>query len=79
MKLTKWSYTKRYNIKALFDMYPNSLVLFRQIKNYYFVYSVQWSFKDPVVTKNALEEMELLLNQEIGTDKEYRQRKHFRK
>jgi hypothetical protein len=79
MKLTKWSYTKRYNIKALFDMYPNSLVIFRQIKNYYFVYTVQWSLKDPVVTKNALEEMELLLNQEIGTDKEYRQRKHFRK
>lgn len=79
MKLTKWSYTKRYNIKALFDMYPNSLVIFRQIKNYYFVYTVQWSFKDPVVTKNALEEMEMLLNQEIGTDKEYRQRKHYRK
>jgi hypothetical protein len=79
MKLTKWSYTNRYNIKALFDMYPNSLVIFRQIKNYYFVYTVQWSLKDPVVTKNALEEMELLLNQEIGTDKEYRQRKHFRK
>lgn len=79
MKLTKWSYTKRYNIKALFDMYPNSLVIFRQIKNYYFVYTVQWSFKDPVVTKNALEEMEILLNQEIGTDKEYRQRKHYRK
>ena len=78
MELIKWSYTKRNNIKALFDEYPNSLVVFRRIKNYYFVYNVQWSIKDPVVTKNALGEMELLLNQEIGTEKEYLQRKQYR-
>jgi hypothetical protein len=79
MELTKWSYTKRYNIKAQFDVYPNSIVLFRKIKNYYFVYTVQWSINDTVVTKGVLEEMELLLNKELGTDEEYRQRKHLRK
>jgi hypothetical protein len=77
MKLTKWSYTKRYNIKAQFDKYPNSVVIFRQIKDYYFVYTVNWAISDPVVTKNALEKMELLLNSELGTLDEYRLRKVF--
>ncbi|MEH7445165.1 hypothetical protein V7201_22935 [Bacillus sp. JJ1122] len=79
MELTKWSYTKRYNIKAQFNEYPDSLVMFRRIKNYYFVYTVQWSMNDPFVTKNALEEMEWLLNRELGTEEDYRQRKQFRK
>ncbi|MBT2639408.1 MULTISPECIES: hypothetical protein [unclassified Bacillus (in: firmicutes)] len=77
MKLTKWSYTKRYNIKAQFDVFPNSVVLFRQIKEYYFVYTVNWSLKDPVVSKSELAEMERLLNKELGTLESYRQRKYF--
>lgn len=79
MKLIKWSYTKRYNIKAQFDEYPNSVVVFRQIKEYYFVYTVNWSMIDPIVTKNALEEMEWLLNKELGTQVGYLQRKFFKK
>ncbi|HAQ08302.1 MAG TPA: hypothetical protein DCR24_12560 [Bacillus bacterium] len=79
MKLTKWSYTKRYNIKAQFDEYPNSIVVFRQIKNFYFVYTVKWSLSDPVVSKNILEEMELLLNRELGTEEYYIKRKHVQK
>lgn len=79
MKLIKWSYKKRNNIKAQFDVFPYSLVLFRKIKNYYFVYTVQWSDKDPVITKTELEEMEIILNQEIGADKEYQQRKQYKK
>jgi hypothetical protein len=78
MELTKWSYTKRDNIKALFDAYPNSVVIFRKIKNYYFVYTVQWSMSDPVVTKSALEDMEWLLNHELGMEEDYGGRKHFR-
>jgi len=31
------------------------------------VYIVNWSEKDPVVTRKDLEEMELLLNEEMGT------------
>jgi hypothetical protein len=77
MKLTKWSYTKRYNIKAHFDDYPNSVVIFRQIKDYYFVYTVKWAISDPVVTKRSLEEMEWLLNTELGTLDGYRLRKVF--
>ncbi|MBT2677978.1 hypothetical protein J7E38_03140 [Bacillus sp. ISL-35] len=78
MKLTKWSYTKRYNIKAQFDMFPNSVVVFRQIKDYYFVYTVNWDLSDPVVSKSALEEMELLLNSELGTLDGYRHRMGFK-
>lgn len=78
MELIKWSYTKRYNIKGLFDAYPNSVVIFRKIKNYYFVYTVQWSMRDPVVTKTALEEMEWLLNRELGLAEDYGGRKPFR-
>lgn len=79
MKLTKWSYIKRYNIKAHFDEYPNSVVVFRQIKNFYFIYTVKWSLSDPVVSKIVLEEMELLLNRELGTEEDYLERKHVKR
>ncbi|MBS8264429.1 hypothetical protein DYI25_08275 [Mesobacillus boroniphilus] len=78
MKLSKWSYTKRYNIKAQFDVFPNSVVIFRQIKDYYFVYTVNWSFSDPVVSKTVLEEMERLLNKELDTLESYSRRKFFK-
>ena len=77
MKLTNWSYTKRYNIKAQFDVFPNSVVIFRQIKDYYFVYTVNWSLGDPVVSKTTLEKMEWLLNKELGTLESYSQRIFF--
>ncbi|WP_102263120.1 hypothetical protein [Mesobacillus jeotgali] len=77
MNLTRWSYTKRYNIKAEFDVFPNSVVIFRQIKDYYFVYTVNWSLSDPVVTKTALGEMEWLLNKELGTLENYSLRKIY--
>lgn len=77
MKLTNWSYTKRYNIKGQFDDFPNSVVIFRQIKDYYFVYTVNWSLSDPVVSKSDLQEMERLLNAELGSLESYYQRKFF--
>ncbi|MGD7023178.1 hypothetical protein ACQCVK_11330 [Rossellomorea vietnamensis] len=71
MKLTRWSYSRRFNIKASFDSFPHSSVLFRKIKGYYFVYNVYWSPEDPVVTRTELIEMELLLNRELGSEEEY--------
>ncbi|RIW33236.1 hypothetical protein D3H55_11290 [Bacillus salacetis] len=71
MKLNKWSYSRRYNIKASFDRFPNSTVLFRRIKDYYFVYNVYWSTHDPIVGRRDLEEMELLLNRDLGSEREY--------
>ncbi|KKB38250.1 hypothetical protein [Bacillus thermotolerans] len=67
MRLVKWAYSRRYNIKAVFDKFPHSNVIFRTIHQFYFVYIVNWSEKDPVVTRKDLEEMELLLNEEMGT------------
>ncbi|HZG72979.1 MAG TPA: hypothetical protein VEY51_15685, partial [Chondromyces sp.] len=75
MNLTKWSYTRRYNIKAYFDKFPHSNVVFRPINYFYFVYIVNWSKEDPVVTRADLEEMEKLLNKELGTGNAYAQRK----
>jgi len=75
MELLDWGYTRRYNIKAYFSKFPHSLVVFRQIKDYYFVYQVHWKELDPVVTRDDLEEMELLLNQELGLEKAYLNRK----
>ncbi|MGM0847196.1 MAG: hypothetical protein ACQEUT_19745 [Bacillota bacterium] len=71
MELIRWSYSKRFNIKASFDRFPNSTVLFRKIKGYYFVYNVFWSSADPIVTRSDLIEMELLLNRDLGSEDEY--------
>ncbi|WP_421385390.1 hypothetical protein ACOJQI_04565 [Bacillus salacetis] len=71
LKLIKWSYSRRFNIKASFDSFPHSTVLFRRIKDYYFVYNVYWSTQDPIVVREDLVEMELLLNRELGSEKEY--------
>jgi diacylglycerol kinase (ATP) len=75
MNLVKWSYTKRYNIKAIYAEFPNSNVIFRRIHNYYFIYIVNWSEKDLPVTKVHLENMEQLLNDELETGHFYRNRK----
>ncbi|OCA90772.1 hypothetical protein A8F94_02535 [Bacillus sp. FJAT-27225] len=77
MRLVKWSFTKRYNIKGIFDTHPNSLVIFRQIKDYYFIYTVKWDITDPPVNRANLEQMEYLLNVEMGTIEYYQQRKAF--
>ncbi|OCA80929.1 hypothetical protein [Pseudobacillus wudalianchiensis] len=75
MRLKKWTYSRRYNIKAIFDKFPHSNVIFRTINQFYFVYIVNWSEKDPVVTRADLEQMEQLLNEEMGTAFFYHQRK----
>lgn len=78
MKLVQWSYTKKYNIKALFDKFPSSPVIFRQIKEYYFVYTIKWNPDDPPVRRNDLVYMETLLNSEFGTLENYQKRKAFK-
>ncbi len=75
MKLLQWGYTKRKNIKAIFDYCPYSTVIFRPIRDYYFVYIINWSDSDPVVSREKLIQMEQLLNEDLGTDHEYANRK----
>lgn len=74
MKLLDWSYTRHYNIKARFEPFIHSTVIFRQIKDYYFVYTVHWSDLDPVVERDHLEKMEIEMNHELGTERSYYQR-----
>ncbi|WP_059170723.1 hypothetical protein [Bacillus sp. FJAT-27445] len=77
MRLMNWAYTKKYNIKALYDEFPSSPVIFRQIKEYYFIYTIKWNTADKPVARTDLEKMELLLNEELGTFGDYRKRKAF--
>ncbi|KON68033.1 hypothetical protein AKG34_03845 [Peribacillus butanolivorans] len=71
MQLVKWAYMRRYNIKVIFDQFPNSPVIFRKIKDYYFIYTIQWTAADAPVGTKELEEMEQLLNRELGTELQY--------
>ncbi|MFD4932256.1 hypothetical protein ACFWMS_25855 [Peribacillus butanolivorans] len=71
MQLVKWAYMRRYNIKAIFDQFPNSPVIFRKIKDYYFIYTIQWTAADAPVGTKELEETEQLLNRELGTELQY--------
>ncbi|ASS93699.1 hypothetical protein BS1321_06760 [Peribacillus simplex NBRC 15720 = DSM 1321] len=75
MQLVKWSYMRRYNIKAIFDQFPNSPVIFRKISDYYFVYTIHWTAADGPIGIKELEEMEQLLNRELGTELQYLYRK----
>ncbi|RLQ93332.1 hypothetical protein [Falsibacillus albus] len=77
MNLVRWSYARLNHIKASFDTFPHSPVIFRRIKGYYFVYTVQWSPEDPYIDRTQLEKMEWLLNIELGFEDEYRKRKEF--
>lgn len=71
MELLHWSYSKKYNIVARFHPFSHSKVIFRQIKDYYFIYTIYWSSEDPVVVRKDLETMEILLNRELGTEQAY--------
>lgn len=77
MELLDWSYTRHYNIKARFGPFLHSTVIFRQIKDYYFIYTIHWSDLDPVVEREHLEKMEILMNRELGTEHSYFKRLAF--
>ena len=70
-----WEYAKWGRVKARFDKFPNSTVIFRLIKPYYFVYTVEWSETDHVITRMDLEKAELLINRELGLEGELLNRK----
>lgn len=75
MELISYSFWKRNQLKAIFSRFSSSIVTFRFIGSYYFVYSVRWSENDPIVIKSDLEEMEWLINRELGLETRYQQRK----
>jgi hypothetical protein len=78
MELLDWSYGRRYQIKAVFSKFPNSMVIFRSFPSYYFIYTVRWSDEDPVVRRSDLEKMERLLNDMLGLLDHYEGRRAAR-
>lgn len=66
---------RRNQVKGLFDCFPEAIIIFKRIRNYYFVHSAEWSGDPQLIGKKQLEEMEYLLNQEMDFLHEYLQRK----
>ncbi|SFG55237.1 hypothetical protein SAMN05216353_1553 [Halobacillus alkaliphilus] len=75
INLTRWSYAGRKMVRGYFDKFPNTTIYFRRIRRYYIVYSLDWIKEDPVVEREDREEMQILLNRELGREKEYKKRK----
>ncbi|MCM2676804.1 hypothetical protein [Alkalicoccobacillus plakortidis] len=67
MRLLSYSYLKKGKMKAIYDRFSDSQVIFCKINGYYFVYYVRWSENDPIVVTQDLIEMEYLLNEEMDT------------
>ncbi|WP_255574570.1 hypothetical protein [Halobacillus sp. Nhm2S1] len=75
MQLVRWSYSRRKMVRGYFDKFPYSTVYFRRIRRFYIVYMVDWDESDPLVSHEDREEMQHLINEELGRLKEYEQRK----
>ena len=79
MKLISYSYMKKGGMKAIYDRFSASPAIFRKINGFYFIYYVKWSEDDPMVLRSDLTEMEILLNQEMGTEVLYMNRRNKHK
>ncbi|WLR45968.1 hypothetical protein LC065_10045 [Halobacillus litoralis] len=75
MQLVRWSYSRRKMVRGYFDKFPHSTIYFRRIRRFYIVYMVDWDETDPLVSQEDREEMQHLINEELGRLKEYEQRK----
>ncbi|EPD53963.1 hypothetical protein MHH33_09925 [Paenisporosarcina sp. FSL H8-0542] len=75
MKLIQWSYTKRYQVKAIFDEFPNMILVFRTIGSYYFIFTTKGSIDNRYPTRKDYVEMELLVNEQLQTLQSYINRK----
>ena len=75
MKLIQWSYTKRYQVKAIFDKFPDMILIFRTVGSYYFVFTTIGTVSHSHPTRKDYVEMELLINEQLQTLPAYIQRK----
>ncbi|MCM3708458.1 MULTISPECIES: hypothetical protein [Cytobacillus] len=66
---------RRNQVKGIFDCFPEAIIIFKRIRNYYFIHSVEWGGNPQFIAEQQLEEMEYLLNQEMGFLYGYLQRK----
>ena len=66
---------RRNQVKGLFDCFPEAVIIFKRIRNFYYIYSAEWKGRPQLIAKQQLEEMEYLLNKEMGFLRGYLQRK----
>ncbi|WP_075617797.1 hypothetical protein [Paenisporosarcina indica] len=67
MELIQWSYTRKYQVKAIFSEFPEMTIIFRSIGSYYFVFTTKGNLRDQYPTRKDYVEMELLINDELQT------------
>lgn len=79
MKLLHWSYTRKYQVKSVFDLFPDTVVVFRQINGYYFINTMKGLYPLELPTRQHYVQMEYLVNKELGTLPAYKNRRALRK
>lgn len=75
LKLIQWSYAKRYQVKAIFDEFPDIILIFRSVGSYYFLFTSNGTISHSYPTRKDYVEMELLINEQLQTLPSYIQRK----
>ena len=75
MHLLNWSYTRKYQIKGIFDLFPDTVVIFRKINGYYFIRTMKGLDSLSLPTRNHYVQMEYLVNKELGTLPAYKNRR----
>ena len=76
MKLLHWSYTHNYQIKGIFDSYPDMIIILRSVGDYYFVFTTRGIVSVPSPSRKEYVEMELLINSELDKLTAYLNRKN---
>lgn len=76
MNLLHWSYTYNYQVKAIFDSYPDMMIIFRSVGDYFFVFTTRGTVPVPSPCRKDYVEMELLLNLELDKLTAYLKRKN---
>ncbi|GEL06746.1 hypothetical protein [Salisediminibacterium halotolerans] len=79
MNLLDWKFSKNGQVKAWFSVYPRSTVILHFVSGYYFTFMAVWSAFDPAPKRADLEEMERIINDELGCLEEYEIRRSAQK
>jgi len=75
MRILHWSYTRKYQVKTVFDLFPDTVVIFRQIHGYYFIRSMKGLDPSSLPERKHYVQMEYCINKELGTLSAYKSRK----
>ncbi|MGM9920625.1 MAG: hypothetical protein ACI33O_05215 [Bhargavaea sp.] len=75
MKLMQWAYARKYQIKAVFDDFPETVFLFRRIGEFYFLFSCTGGEFTRLPERSDYNRMEELINEELGTLEHYLNRR----